>query len=43
MSEKESMRQRFKESNKELREATRFALNPDWNYRGDNTKYKEKK
>jgi hypothetical protein len=23
--------------------ATRFKVNPNWNYRGDNTKYKEKK
>lgn len=23
--------------------ATRFALNPNWSYRGDNTKPKEKK
>lgn len=25
------------------RTATRFTVNPNWSYRGDNTKYKEKK
>lgn len=24
-------------------QATRFATNPDWTYRGDNTKYRSKK
>ena len=38
----ESMKIRFKQG-KEIRSATRFKVNPNWTYRGDNTKYKDKK
>lgn len=30
-------------SSDEQRTATRWATNPNWSYRGDNTKYKETK
>lgn len=32
-----------KRSPSEQRTATRFATNPNWTRRGDNTKYKDKK
>jgi hypothetical protein len=31
-----------KRAHREPRTATRFSVNPNWNRRGDNTKYKEK-
>lgn len=32
-----------KKAHKGQRTATRFTVNPNWSYRGDNTKYKESK
>lgn len=32
-----------KRRHREPRTATRFAVNPNWNRRGDNTKYRAKK